>query len=124
MCKHSCHPPYIFCQFSVKRNMTFTVPKIIFFSVFHQEKREVFCFTQGRSHCIINRFFCQQCVNFNCKQPVYLFIRMDMLPIFYIYLSNKAMDGSPLMNQIINLSPNIWSGIKFSSSHVSRIAAS
>ena len=38
MCKHSCHPPYIFCQVSVKRNMTFTIPKIVFFLVKNREK--------------------------------------------------------------------------------------
>ena len=63
------------------------------------------CITQGRSHFIINRILCQQRVNIDCKQPFHLFIWMNILPIFYIYLSNKAMDGSPLMNQIINLSP-------------------
>ena len=107
MCKHSCHPPYVFCQVSVKRNMTLTIPKIVFFSIFYQEKWETFRITQGRSDFVINRIFCQQRVNTNCKQPFHLFIWMNMLPIFYIYLSNKAMDGSPLMNQIIKLSPNV-----------------
>ena len=107
MRKHSCHSPYIFCQVSVKRNMTFTIPKIVFFSIFYQEKWETFRITQGRSDFVINRIFCQQRVNTNCKQPFHLFIWMNMLPIFYIYLSNKAMDGSPLMNQIIKLSPNV-----------------
>ena len=87
--------------------MTFTIPKIVFFSVFYQEKWEIFRITQGRNHFIINRILCQQRVNIDCKQPFHLFIWMNILPIFYIYLSNKAMDGSPLMNQIINLSPNV-----------------
>ena len=85
MRKHSCHSPYIFCQVSVKRNMTFTIPKIVFFSVFYQEKWEIFRITQDRSHFIINRIPCQQGVNINCKQPFHFFIRMNILPIFYIY---------------------------------------
>ena len=68
MRKHSCHSPYIFCQVSVKRNMTFTIPKIVFFSVFYQEKWEIFRITQDRSHFIINRIPYQQGVNINCKQ--------------------------------------------------------
>ena len=85
--------------------MTFTIPKIVFFSVFYQENGMTSSITQDRSHFIINRIPCQQGVNINCKQPFHFFIRMNILPIFYIYLSNKAMGGSPLMNQIINLSP-------------------
>ena len=65
---------------------------------------EIFRITQGRNHFIINRVLCQQRVNIDCKQPFSPLHLENILPIFYIYLSNKAMDGSPLMNQIINLS--------------------
>ncbi len=92
MCKHSCHPPYIFCQVSVKRNMTFTVPKIVFFSVFYQEKWEIFRITQGRSHFIINRILCQQCVNINCKQP-FSPLHSDEYPPNFLYLSFQQSNG-------------------------------